>query len=248
MNINMNRLINESADCTRAFADNLDLFFDISRAWEAKVHREIAQITTHTTTKKTHSSPLASSFTNTTWFNSLSPRLKVLIKSLKWIILNFEGIIHVDNQFSETKNDYLVLSTYRLISLHKDTPITPFEDTIRLTMLLYTVTRLWTISPQQCEGFIENNLIPTLKSSYEEIRRIAPDLLFWVLFMGGFASRGLECHAWFLEGLVECAVSRGVSSWDKARGVLERFFFVQRVTEDPGRGFWEDVMKDDVFL
>lgn len=90
--------------------------------------------------------------------------------------------------------------------------------------------------------------MPSLRDSYEEMSELAPDLLFWVLFMGGYASRGLECHGWFLEGLVECAVSRGVSSWDKACGVLERFFFVQRVTEEPWRGFWDDVMKDDVFL
>lgn len=193
-------------------------------------------------------SPLASNFINSSWFVSLNPRLQTLIHSFKWIILHFEGILHVESQFSENKQDYLILSTYRLLSLHKDTIITPFEDTIRLTMVLYTVTRIWSIAPPQCLAFLLTNLQPSIKRSYGQVQKISPELLFWVLWFGGFASPGLECHEWFVENLVESAVSRGINSWSKASAVLERFFFVHRATDEPGKVFWASIMKHDIFL
>lgn len=215
--------------------------FPMSPVWETKVEQRFSEIAARNHDVHSMPSHFASGLINRTWFTSLDPRLQNLIHSFKWIILTFEGILHIDNRFNGAKNDYLTLCTYRLLDFGED-PLIPFEETIRLTIALYDVVRLYTLPPQQCERFITIYLQPNIKKTSEQIQRESPDLFFWVLWIGVLGSFGLDCHGFFVEHLVDIAASRGIKTWSEASNVLERFLYVDRGPSEPGRAFWASIM------
>jgi hypothetical protein len=70
----------------------------------------------------------------------------------------------------------------------------------------------------------------SLEVTFGYLQVTAPDLLFWILWMGGLASRGAECRTWFVENLRTVAQQLGLVHWVAARIVLGEFFY----TDQPG--------------
>ncbi|KAJ5259525.1 hypothetical protein N7478_012506 [Penicillium angulare] len=236
-------LVNSSKSCgnAAAFSGNMTQKFPMSPIFEVKTERHFSELVAMN--HDIHSTPLhfVSGLINTMWFASLDPRLQNLIHSYKWIVLTYEGILHINNRFNSVKDDYLTLCEYRLLDFDED-PLTPFEDTIRLTIVLYSVVRLYTLPPQQCERFIITYLQPKIKETSEQIQKISPDLWFWVLWVAVLGSVGLgECHEFFVQHLLEVAFSRGIKTWPDASNILERFLFVDRGASEPGKAFWNSV-------
>jgi hypothetical protein len=72
---------------------------------------------------------------------------------------------------------------------------------------------------------------------------MADDLLFWILFVGGMASEGLECRRWFVVRLRETADRLGITGWDAAFPLLDGFFFLDRSGENYAGNLWEEVQR-----
>lgn len=74
--------------------------------------------------------------------------------------------------------------------------------------------------------FIAQNFRALLEYCFEELMGVAPDLLFWALFLGGVVSVDTEVHGWFLGSLKTWAGNKGVSGYEEVAAIWRRFFFV----------------------
>jgi hypothetical protein len=80
------------------------------------------------------------------------------------------------------------------------------------------------------------------------LTHIAPDLLFWILFIGGLASQGYSSHAWFVHHLAGVARDLGLKEWTShVRPMLAQFFYTDRVSqggkaETVGEDLWSEVV------
>jgi hypothetical protein len=72
-------------------------------------------------------------------------------------------------------------------------------------------------------------------------QQCAPDLLFWILYMGGFASQGFDCHELFVTQLKTSVAELSLTEWSSALSILHGFFFVGRIGNDAARLFWDSV-------
>ncbi|KAJ0417494.1 hypothetical protein BJY00DRAFT_200115 [Aspergillus carlsbadensis] len=75
------------------------------------------------------------------------------------------------------------------------------------------------------------------------LRTSAPDLLFWILFVGGMASQSYTSYPWFVEQLALSVRSLGLWGWEQGRKVLGGFFWCDqaglRTAEEV---LWRDVL------
>jgi hypothetical protein len=89
-------------------------------------------------------------------------------------------------------------------------------------------------------------MVEALKRSLEpklpHFQAAAPDLSFWVLFIGAMASQGYATHPWFIARLTEVARRMGVEEWKRAREVLGGFFYTDQVGETGAEDVWNEVL------
>ncbi|KAL5337456.1 hypothetical protein BJX70DRAFT_234384 [Aspergillus crustosus] len=136
----------------------------------------------------------------------------------------------------------------------------PLNEPLRITLFIYLNIRVWNfqvfpimksiVKPLQqtllfpapiteettkTTGTTEFTLLSHLKQS-------APEILFWILFIGGMASLGHEEHAWFVAHLTEISLYMGIDNWETAREILGGFFYAERPGQGGGEELWGEVM------
>lgn len=75
----------------------------------------------------------------------------------------------------------------------------------------------------------------------DDTRTFPPDVLFWVLFMGGIASNGRMQRQWFRAQAKKIQVSLALGSWAVGRRILMRFPFTGPACESHCQGFWAEL-------
>ncbi|MCJ1322626.1 hypothetical protein MMC15_007975 [Xylographa vitiligo] len=80
--------------------------------------------------------------------------------------------------------------------------------------------------------------LPDLSSAWSMV----PELLLWVLFVGGIATIVPQERTWFVEALVEPCTTLGVRTWNTASGILRRFFWIDKVDDSQEFGLWQEVL------
>jgi hypothetical protein len=76
---------------------------------------------------------------------------------------------------------------------------------------------------------------------------IAPDLLFWMLVIGGLGSKGYSTHSWFVDHTAYVAQHVGLSDRHQARRLLGEFFYADQ-PEDMGAGLWiKEVVASSIY-
>jgi hypothetical protein len=68
-----------------------------------------------------------------------------------------------------------------------------------------------------------------------------PEVLLWVLFMGGIASEDRVQRPWFRERASKVCATLAVESWPVARQILIRFPFTGSDCTSHCRGFWSEL-------
>jgi hypothetical protein len=128
----------------------------------------------------------------------------------------------------------------------------PLNEPLRLTLLTFLTTRMWHLQPfpamEYTTRYLKEALCATLFNAETERDRdpeaalatdadantntvlqslttTAPDLLFWILFVGGMASQSYTSYPWFVEQLALSVRSLGLWDWEHARKVLGGFFW-----------------------
>jgi hypothetical protein len=124
-----------------------------------------------------------------------------------------------------------------------DYDLSPFNEAIRLALMLYILTRIWEFQAS-VEGLVRN-LRDRLKETLGYLEKSASNLLFWILFNGAFASARFGCHAWFVSRLQSLARELSLSEWEDVAPLLERFFFIRRATNESAKEFWKEVIVEE---
>lgn len=77
------------------------------------------------------------------------------------------------------------------------------------------------------------------------IKNTAPDVLFWILFIGGMAAQGHSPHSWFVHQLVDLAASLELREWEEAREILGGFLYTDQPGQLRGEILWEQVLSTE---
>ncbi|KAL2814468.1 hypothetical protein BJX63DRAFT_392360 [Aspergillus granulosus] len=187
---------------------------------------------------------LGDRFMNSTWFTALDTRMQASIKAFRRLVLYFENTsLHPKPKQRITDNSILVVVGHRLLSL--SFPVEGEEDLnepLRLCLLLYLNIRIWPLRGLP----IINSLVASLRENIDlrlpYLHSVAPDLVFWMLFMGGMASTGGKLHAWFIAQLRETRDFLQVQDWIEARTILTRFFYTDQRGETAAEDFWNEAL------
>ncbi|KAJ5569825.1 uncharacterized protein N7459_009255 [Penicillium hispanicum] len=221
-------------DLMRGLLKRSPPIFDLSARWVRNIQTESAFIKAH----RPLSSPLGPRFSTSSWSQDFPSELRSVIESFRQLIPLYESIYESDSRVLSSENDYLLLLIHRLYSMPYDCSLSPLQDTIRLSILLYAVVRIWKFSGKPCmENFVQI-LRQTFEKSFSILENTAPDLLFWILFMGVLATPGLPSRAWCLERTRTSAKKLGLKTWMDAKQVLEQFFFVCRPHGEIAKDLW----------
>lgn len=208
---------------------------------QKRVAKEFSSIKSHPGYIK--SPTLGTRFFQSPWSHALRPDFIPIIESFQELIPCYEGIIKTGSRPSAVGNDCLCLLCHRLLSLTDECAHDPLEDTLRLSILVYCVTRLWIFQGLPCMPIIVDHFQRSIVRGYMVLQNQAPDLLFWALFMGSLASQELDCHPWFLNTLMDVAEMLSLTDWESAREVLEGFFFMYRSTDEPAKIIWDSALE-----
>jgi hypothetical protein len=166
--------------------------------------------------------------------------MRASIKIVRRLIIYFENASLHPELGSLTDNDIFVVTEHQLLSLSFSTEEEkPLNEPLRLCLLLYLNLRIWHLQGLPILDSVVVSLQEHLASELLYLHSVAPELTFWMLFMGGMASagRGGTLHPWFVAQLLETKEFLGVRDWDQARGILTGFFY----TEQPGVPGAEDL-------
>ncbi|RDW61827.1 uncharacterized protein DSM5745_10499 [Aspergillus mulundensis] len=210
-------------------------------------------------------SHLGTSFLNAPWLTTLPPTLQTTLVISQRLVAYYEAAQVDPSLIKPTDNDLFVVLMHRLVAdTYKDT----VHEPLRLCLLVYLNMRVWHLQSfpiMAClVGMLRGSLLsPSASASVSAVdvavdvdggcsvlshlQSVAPDLLFWILFIGGMASHGHSGHSWFLGRLAECASRLGFglegdAGWADVRGLLGGFFYTDQKGEVLGEEVWGDVL------
>jgi hypothetical protein len=204
--------------------------------FEARVLQESAII--KASRRLARPSVLGTRFFNAPWSGEIQPLFKSIISCYQQLVLHYErGENPTVNPIS-VENDCLLYLSHRLLCLPYQCPLTEFEEIIRVSIFVYLSIRIWSIYGTPCLDSQVKSLRDLLRRNNFLLESTASDLLFWVLFIGSLASKGLESHSWFSARLVDIADQMHLQDWDTATAFLGEFLFICRPQDDPAVELW----------
>ncbi|KAJ5669892.1 hypothetical protein N7462_010962 [Penicillium macrosclerotiorum] len=177
-------------------------------------------------------------FFDASWSKHIQSKFKPIIQSFQSLITFYENLDIVQLEPMSVENDHLLFLGYQLLSLPYLCSLTPFEETIRLSIFVYASCRIWSFYGTSCLEVLVETLRESISTSFVVLESVASDLLFWILFIGSLASKGMKCHSWYLGLLTDLADKLFLEGWDSVVSILERYFFRFRSEDDPAKEIW----------
>ena len=209
--------------------------------WEFKVRRECSFLMNEC--NDSTFSFVGRRFFSSSWSSGLHPRLISTLCALQRLVALYENVSCSDWRQTRMDNDGLLLLNHELLLLAHDRTLSSFQDTLRLAVLIYTVIRIRGFGGMPCADIFATTLRRSLERSFASLQDTAPDLLVWILFIGSLASKGRNCHSWFLLRLKEAAIELSLERWDSAVLVLQEYFFVNRPSDGPVKEMWNSAFQ-----
>ncbi|CEL01810.1 hypothetical protein ASPCAL01388 [Aspergillus calidoustus] len=182
-------------------------------------------------------------FTSGPWFADIDMQLQASVEICRRIILYFESARIHPELGTPTDNDLLVCTEHQLHSLSFPTGDS-LNEPLRLSLLIYLNTRVWHLGKLPIMGRLVGPLKASLVQQLPFFQALAPDLIFWILFMGGMAARAYPVYPWFVTRLAETATLLGVREWGEVRALLGEFFYTNQPGETPAEDLWDEVLLD----
>ncbi|KAL2844503.1 hypothetical protein BJY01DRAFT_235269 [Aspergillus pseudoustus] len=175
-------------------------------------------------------------FFRSSWFSSLTQQIRASVEIFRRLIIYFEQAAQKPEQSMVTDNDLLVATEHHLHSLRFE-PNQDLNEPLRLCLLIYMNIRVWRLWGLPIMSSLAASVRESLNLSL--FQNFAPDLVFWMLFMGGMAAQGDRSDGWYVDRLAETRVLLGVTDWAQARGILVEYFY----TDQPGMTAAEDLWR-----
>ncbi|KAF7182374.1 hypothetical protein CNMCM7691_001854 [Aspergillus felis] len=230
-------------DVKSAALQNSRPTFRLSARWRSEILQES---TLFRSTEHLHVSTslekLGSRFFAAPWYPPLDDTLKTFVQVLRRLIIYFETAQQQPSIVLPTDNDLFLVFEHQLLSTVYKTGTTLLQEPLRLSLLIYLNLRIWHFQAFPFMQFMVEALRRSLVPAYGHAQSTAPDLLFWILFIGGMASQGYKCHPWFVSWLTETARRLDLVEWEKARETLGGFFYTDQPGERGAENLWNEVL------
>lgn len=78
--------------------------------------------------------------------------------------------------------------------------------------------------------------------------QLCPDVLLWILVLGGIASFGTEERIWFVQNMAAVSAALNISEWEQAIEKLENYLWLGSTCNSGGQLLWAEVLADRTSL
>ncbi|EAW07118.1 uncharacterized protein ACLA_018220 [Aspergillus clavatus NRRL 1] len=230
------------ADVKSAALKNSRPTFPMSARWRSEILQEstLFRSKDHASTPKSLSA-LGTNFFKASWYPGLHTSMKTFIQVLRRLIIYFEMAQVEPSIVMPTDNDLFLVFEHQLLSTEY-TETDPLHEPLRHSLLIYQNLRIWHFQSFPFMEFMVEALRRSLVPQFGRFRDEAPELLLWVLFIGGMASQGYKCHPWFVARLTDMARRLAVEGWEKARVLVGGFFYTDQPGERGAEDLWNEVL------
>lgn len=119
----------------------------------------------------------------------------------------------------------------------------PIQEACRQAFIVFSNAHYNVIQPSSkiARCLTEDLKIALERTDLKSCWGTANILLFWALFLGAHMSLGERERPWFVNMLAMVAQTVQVQEWFQVRALLARFYYVDRVFQDPLRRVWDEV-------
>ncbi|KAJ5287772.1 hypothetical protein N7478_003458 [Penicillium angulare] len=207
--------------------------FKISKKWEKWIKTNSICIAADN--RPPSQSKLGKRFFNSSWSPDLPEELVSILKGFQLLIPCYEQMIQKERRQMPVENDCLLYLIHRLYMLPYKVMVDPLLEVLSISLQAYTLARIWEWRGKPCFANVGRTFRQKIENSFNYLLMEAPDLLFWSLFHACLVSVGFELYDWFFTKLKECADRLHIRDLSQALPVLEGFFFVYRMSEEPAR-------------
>ncbi|KAH6974904.1 hypothetical protein EDB80DRAFT_741296 [Ilyonectria destructans] len=186
--------------------------------------------------------PLGRRFTGAPWYEDLHPTMQTFIEVFRRLILYYEIAMMQPKVVMPTDNDLFLVLEHQLLSISYTPEGDDLNEPLRLSLLIYLNLRVWHFQAFPFMRYMVEALKRSLAPKLHHFQTVAPDLSFWVLFIGGMASQGYTTHPWFVTRLTETTQSLGVEEWARARVILGEYFYTDQLGQTGAEDLWNEVL------
>lgn len=186
---------------------------------------------------------LGSRFTDSAWSKELDRPLRVMIQNFCNLIVHYEAdeprrqheklVRFEDNNPWNLSQLYLLSLSY---TDHKD-----IREPLRRSILAYSMTRYCKFGAFPCMDIIAGTLKDSLVSRVDYFLSTAPDLFFWILYVGALtANRTSEYYRWYCTSIARISPTLGLNAWRDVESFLEQFLYIHRDSDKSAERVWQD--------
>ncbi|KAL3446102.1 hypothetical protein BJX65DRAFT_309340 [Aspergillus insuetus] len=202
-------------------------------AMSSRFRSEILQNERFFQTREPHSVPsrlsqLGKSFFTAPWYAQLDSSIRAYTQVLHRLIIHYEEAQLNPSLITPTDNDLFLVFDHQLLSTAYASGEDDLHEPLRLAFLIYVNIRIWHFQGIPLTQYPATALQTSLEVPFAYLQVNATKLLFWMLWMGGLASRGAECNVWFVENLRVVVQQLGLDHWVTARILLGGFFYTDQ--------------------
>ena len=118
-------------------------------------------------------------------------------------------------------------------------------ESIRYTAIIYSAAVTFPLPPSTGIFRIATTRLQNIldESKYDPCWQLCPDVLLWILVLGGIASSGIE-RAWFVQNLAAVSTALNLSDWDQVTEKLENYLWLESACDGGGQLLWAEVLAD----
>ncbi|KAL3484312.1 hypothetical protein BJX62DRAFT_218866 [Aspergillus germanicus] len=171
---------------------------------------------------------LGKSFFTAPWYAHLDSTIRAYTQVLHRLTVHYEEAQLNPSIITPTDNDLFLVFDHQLLSTAYESREDDLHEPLRLAFLIYVNIRIWHFQGIPLTQYPAVALQTSIEVPFTYLQETAPDLLFWMLWIGGLASRGAESRTWFVENLRTVAQQLGLEHWIAARIVLGGFFYTDQ--------------------
>ena len=190
-------------------------------------------------------SPLMAGFFDEFVYNSLPQELSQLIVISRAPLLY--RCLYKANILRPTIKDYSIFvniqqsAQYELLRLHTICVLSPWQETVRLALLVAIMTTDVQFLPNH--SYTKNLSQQLRQSCREALLTINPQqkqAMVWALFIGSILSKGLPQRTWFVMEMARLCQGLGLDTCDAFRDLLGRFVFLDWMYEEKLQEIWQE--------